>query len=112
MRVLCVLLAVGLCGCASKATVEEKIAEKKLVAIEPEASTELKKYPMHGQVKRLDPANKIVTIQHQPIGDWMGAMTMEFPVKAEGDFAKLKEEQAVEATVYVQGLNYWVGDVK
>ncbi|MFM2126017.1 MAG: hypothetical protein RL328_2468, partial [Acidobacteriota bacterium] len=64
------------------------------------------------EVKSLDTENKTVKIKHEQIGDWMGAMTMEFPVKDSADFGKLKEGQPVNATVYVQGLNYWVANVQ
>ncbi len=88
----------------------EPIAEKKA----PKAAVEdpLKKYALKGEISRLDTENKIATIKHQPIGDWMGAMTMDFPVKDAADFAKLAPGKAVEGTVFVQGLDYWVGEVK
>ncbi|MEP6960579.1 MAG: copper-binding protein [Acidobacteriota bacterium] len=72
---------------------------------------EVKKYSIHGEIQKLDDQGKTATIKHQAIGDWMGAMTMEFPVKDPADFAKLATGKTINGTVYVQGLNYWVGDV-
>jgi Cu/Ag efflux protein CusF len=95
-----------LVGCTKSEPVAEKIPEKR-VSNEP-----LKTYPLTGEVARLDPDAKIATIKHQAIGDWMGAMTMEFPVKDPADFAKLTLGEPVSATVHVQGLNYWVGEVQ
>ena len=96
----------ALVGC----TKSEPVAEKKaLKAVNEEP---LRKYELHGEVARLDTENKTATIKHQAIGDWMGAMTMEFPVKEDADFKKLAPGKPVNATVFVQGLNYWVGDVK
>ena len=60
----------------------------------PKNTEETKKYELMGEVARLDIENKIATIKHQPIGDWMGAMTMDFPVKDAADFAKLVSRQA------------------
>ena len=95
----------GLVGCSKSEPVAEKIS--KSTVEEP-----LKKYELTGEVSRLDSENKIATIKHQAIGDWMGAMTMDFPVKDAADFAKLAPGKPVSATVFVQGLNYWVGEVK
>jgi Cu/Ag efflux protein CusF len=74
----------------------------------------LRRYELKGQVQRLDTQGKvpIATIKHEAIGDWMGAMTMDFPVKDPADLAKLKEGAPVHATVFVRGLESWVGEVK
>jgi Cu/Ag efflux protein CusF len=88
----------------------EPIAEKK--ASKAATSEPLKKYALKGEISRLDTENKIATIKHQAIGDWMGAMTMDFPVKDAADFAKLAPGKPVEGTVFVQGFDYWVGEVK
>ena len=106
MRLIVIVVAgfLALAGCAKN----EPVAES------PKKSTDepLKQYAIKGEVKRLDGQNKTVTIKHEAIGDWMGAMTMEFPVKDSADFGKLSEGQPVNATVYVQGLNYWVANVQ
>ena len=86
------LLAAALCACGSK---------------EPE-----KRYPMQGDVKMLDPATKSATIAAGKIGDWMEAMTMEYRVKPDEEFAKLHNGDHIEAVVVVQGEKYYVTDVK
>jgi len=98
--------ALALAGCANEPVAESR-PEPKSVKEEP-----LRQYELKGTVQRVDTQSKIATIKHQAIGDWMGAMTMDFPVKDPGDLAKLKEGAPVEATVFVQGFTYWVGDVK
>ena len=95
-----------LSGCANQ-PVAESIPETKSLKEEP-----LRRYELKGQIQRLDATNKIATIKHEALGDWMGAMTMDFPVKDPADLAKLKEGSAVNATVFVQGFEYWVGEVK
>ena len=91
-----------LAACASQ-------PETKSIKEEP-----LRRYELKGQIQRIDTQGKvaIATIKHEAIGDWMGAMTMDFPVKDPVDAAKLKEGASVSATVFVQGFDYWVGEVK
>jgi Cu/Ag efflux protein CusF len=74
---------------------------------------EPKRYPIQGEVKALDPAVKSATISHGAIGDWMGPMTMEFPVKPDADFQKLHVGDRIEGTVVVAGdSRYHVTAVK
>jgi Cu/Ag efflux protein CusF len=103
-----VILAVCLLG-LSACSKSEPVAEK---LVKSRGDEVLQKYELKGEVTRLDAEAKIATIRHEAIGDWMGAMTMDFPVKEAADFDKLAPGKPVNATVFVQGLNYWVGDVK
>jgi Cu/Ag efflux protein CusF len=72
----------------------------------------VKQYPMHGEVLRLDAQGKIAAIKAGKIGDWMEAMTMEYPVKDQADFDKLRAGEKISATVFVQGNSYWVGGIQ
>jgi Cu/Ag efflux protein CusF len=76
------------------------------------AKPEGKRYPMQGEVKALDPTAKTATIAAGKIGDWMDAMTMEYPVKPDAEFQKLHVGDKIEATVVVQDPSYYVTDVK
>lgn len=87
------MIAVGLCACGQKA---------------PAA----KRYPMQGEVKAVDPASKTASIAAGKIGDWMEAMTMEYPVKPDSEFQKLHVGDQIEATVVVEDPRYYVTDVK
>jgi Cu/Ag efflux protein CusF len=71
-----------------------------------------KSYPLKGEIKALDAAAKTATIAHEKIGDWMEAMTMEFPVKPDEEFQKLKVGDKIEATVVVGEVKYHVTAVK
>jgi Cu/Ag efflux protein CusF len=71
-----------------------------------------KRYAIDGEVKGLDPAARLATIQHGKIGDWMEAMTMEFPVKPDADFQKLHVGDKVHAVVVVTDDKYYVTEVK
>jgi len=75
------------------------------------AKAQAKRYPMEGDIKALDPATRTATIAAGKIGDWMEAMTMEYPVKPDADFAKLKVGVHIQATVVVEGDKYYVTGV-
>src|SRR5215813_11231649 len=78
--------------------------------VETKSTAEIKRYELRGEVKRLE-ADHIAVIQHEKIGDWMGAMTMQFPVKDPGEFAKLRPGQRIQGTVFVQDLQFWLGEI-
>jgi protein SCO1/2 len=84
-----------------------------LTAVKEEAKDEpVKQYAMHGEVLRLDTQGKIAAIKAGKIGDWMEAMTMEYPVKDKTEFDKLRTGEKISATVFVQGNSYWVGGIQ
>jgi Cu/Ag efflux protein CusF len=91
-RTSVLLLALTLAGCGAK--------------------DQTKRYAMEGEVKALDPAAKTATIAHGKIGDWMEAMTMEYPVKPDAEFQKLHVGDHIQATVMVNGDKYYVTEVK
>ena len=87
--------------------------QKTVTAVKEEAKDEpVKQYAMHGEVLRLDTQGKIAAIKAGKIGDWMEAMTMEYPVKEQPEFDKLHVGDKIDATVYVQGNSYWIGGVQ
>ena len=71
----------------------------------------VKEYPLRGEVISIDRDNNIAKIRHEAIGDWMGPMTMDFPVKDASDMDVLAEGENVNGTVYVKGIEYWIGDL-
>jgi Cu/Ag efflux protein CusF len=92
-RITLTVLAVLLAGCGAK-------------------QAPPKRYTMKGEIKALDPAAKNATIDAGPIGDWMSAMTMEYPIKPDPEFAKLHVGDRIEATVVVNDLKYYVTEIK
>jgi Cu/Ag efflux protein CusF len=86
------LLLLMLAGCAQKAAV--------------------KRYPIQGEIKALDASAHTATIAAGKIGDWMDAMTMEYPVKPEAEFQKLHVGDRIEATVVVSDPAYYVTEIK
>ena len=69
-------------------------------------------YTMRGEVKAVDPKNQLATVDHEKIEGWMGAMTMDYPVKNQHEFSKLRVGSRIEAKVVVQDLEYWLADIK
>ena len=67
---------------------------------------------MQGEIKALDANAKTATIAAGKIGDWMEAMTMEYPVKPDAEFQKLHVGDKIDATVVVVDPTYYVTDVK
>lgn len=97
MRILSSVLLVAallLGGCASK------------------PAADAKRYPMQGEVKSLEPRSKSAMIDAGKIGDWMEPMTMEYPIKPDSEFQKLKVGDKIEATVVVSESSYYVTDIK
>jgi Cu/Ag efflux protein CusF len=41
----------------------------------------------------------------------MEAMTMEYQVKDQSEFGTLHVGDHITATVFVQGLNFWIGEI-
>jgi Cu/Ag efflux protein CusF len=71
-----------------------------------------KEYKLKGVVVRLDPQIRTAAIKHETIEGWMEAMTMEFPVRDAREFEKLTPGKAITATVYVNGDEFWIGNIQ
>ncbi len=71
-----------------------------------------RQYAMHGEVVALNTQEHTALIKHEKIGDWMEAMTMEYPIKSQSDWSKLAAGERIDATVFVTGDRYYVGDVR
>ena len=67
---------------------------------------------MQGNVVALDTNAKVATIAADKIEGWMEAMTMEYRIRPDAEFAKLHAGDRINATVVVSGSNYYVTDVK
>ena len=76
------------------------------------AAPSAKTYTVRGEVVSLDPKNHTATLRHERIDGWMEAMTMEFPVKDPEQYAKLAVGDRVNATLYVNDLEYYLAKVE
>lgn len=65
-----------------------------------------KRYPLTGEVVRIDPERRTAIVTHDKIEGFMPAMTMEFIVEA-GDLAILKPGQRIRAELVEGPNNEW-----
>jgi len=103
-----IVLSALMIGCSSSAPTESAPA----AASGASGASAVKRYPMHGKVVSVNAAEKQAKIDAGPIGDWMGAMTMNYTIKDDADLAKLTPGTTFDATVFVNGDDFWVGEVK
>jgi len=71
----------------------------------------VKEYKIVGEILKVNPVEQSATIKHEAIEGWMGAMTMDYPIKSKEDMAKLHVGDHIEGTVYVQDEEYSVGNI-
>jgi protein SCO1/2 len=72
----------------------------------------IERYYLQGVIQSLDNQTHSATIKHHEIKGFMEAMTMEFPVKDPGEFARLTKGEAITATVFVEDTNFWIAEIK
>ncbi len=65
-------------------------------------------FALKGKVVSVDKAKKQVVLAHEPVEDYMDAMTMPFNVRDEWALDELAPGQQVEATLVVQGDRSWI----
>jgi protein SCO1 len=74
---------------------------------------EVKTYPLKGVVLSVDKDKKKVKVKHEPIKDYMDAMTMDFVIKNEDwVFEELQPSAEIRADLVVDSeMNYWLEKV-
>jgi len=78
----------------------------------PAPETAVERYTLHGTVVQLNQQNMAATIEHDEIVGWMGAMTMDFPVKDQAEWEKLQVGDRITGTVFVSSDGYHLGEIK
>jgi protein SCO1/2 len=66
------------------------------------------RYDLKGKVVSVDKSRNQVTLAHEPVENFMDAMTMPFNVRDEWAIEELAPGQNVEATLVVQGDRSWI----
>jgi Cu/Ag efflux protein CusF len=61
----------------------------------------VKQYPLTGKVISIDLKERTAKIDAAAIPDYMGAMTMDYPIASDSDLAALKPGEQISATVNV-----------
>jgi Cu/Ag efflux protein CusF len=70
-----------------------------------------KRYHLKGKVVSVDKPAKMVNVDAEAIPDFMGAMTMPYTVKPEGELDKLSPGDAITADVVAQDDKYWLESI-
>jgi len=65
-------------------------------------------FDLRGKVVAVDKNEGTVTLAHQAVQGYMGAMTMSFPLKDKWAFNVLKPGQSVSATLVIEGDHSWL----
>ena len=75
-------------------------------------STAVKRYPIEGDIVKMNPGDQTATIKHLAIPGYMGAMTMSYQIPSKADYAKLHTGDHIKGTLFVQDEEFWVGDIQ
>ena len=68
-------------------------------------------FAVRGVIKAVEPARKLVTIDHEKIPDYMDAMTMDFEVKNTNELAGLSAGDYVSFRMIVQPKDAWIDQI-
>jgi protein SCO1/2 len=100
---LCLTLAA--CGSAPKETATPPAAASAT------ATPAAQRFDLRGKVVSVDKAGKTLTVDHEDIPGFMGAMTMPYAVKDGALLEHLTPGEQVTAKVVSSGGNTWLEDV-
>lgn len=82
-------------------------------AVAAVATTAVQRYPFHGVVRDVRNGGADVTIAHDAVPGFMGAMTMVFPLHAPREVAlALAPGDTVDATLVVEESRYWLEGIR
>ncbi|MFN0139841.1 MAG: SCO family protein [Pyrinomonadaceae bacterium] len=73
-----------------------------------------KRYPLKGKVVSVDRGAKKATIDHEPVADYMPAMTMDFPIRADWVWDDLTPGSEIRAELVVDNTAdepYWLENI-
>ena len=77
----------------------------------PARSVEATRYDLKGKVVSIDKPGMRLTVDHEAIAGFMGAMTMAYPVKDERALEALSPGDHVTAKVVSSGGSFWLEDI-
>ena len=107
-RIACLLLVAFALGCSSAPAPEPEAAPE---AAAPAAETH--RYELRGKVIELRPGEtNAAVIDHEEIVGFMDAMTMTFPVKDPAEFAKLHENDYINADVVSSDDEFYLENIE
>ena len=100
-------LYIGLTGCTSR---PQQSAAPAQPASQP-APAEQQKFDLKGKVVSIDKSGKTLTVDHEAIAGFMGAMTMAYPVKDEHLLENLSPGEQITAKVVNGSGGFWLEDI-
>lgn len=68
-------------------------------------------HAVRGVIVDRDPVANTLKLDHEAIGDWMGAMTMSFPVRGADVGSLPVNGTTITGTIHVAGSEFWLSDV-
>jgi protein SCO1/2 len=71
-----------------------------------------KEYALVGQVLRVDPDQRVITVKHDDIVGFMPGMTMPFKVRDAGELAGHKPGDLITATLVVEDSQGYLADIR
>ena len=72
----------------------------------------VEEHAMHGVVLKLDSEAHTITVKHDEIKGFMGAMTMEYSIHDKEQFARIKPGGWIDATVVSKGREFSLENIK
>ena len=76
------------------------------------AASGVQTYSAHGLIQAITPDRQTVTIQHDAIPGYMGAMTMDFPVKDTNELASLGPNDEIYFNLLVTTNDDWIANLR
>jgi protein SCO1 len=108
---LAVVAAIASCR-GRERVVPENAPKRRAVYAAPTASPNAKRYPLRGVITAADATRSEITVSHEEIPGFMGAMTMAFPVHDDPSVVTiLRPGDRIEATLVVDGPKFWLEQV-
>ena len=107
--ILCVTVGVSLCICLTACSSQRSQNEPQPQPA-PQAQ-QTQRYDMKGKIVSIDKAKMQLTIDHDAIPGFMGAMAMPYAVKAAGSLDNLAPGDQITAQVVVSGDTVWVENI-
>jgi protein SCO1/2 len=82
-------------------------------AADEEASASAKRYPFHGIVQKVDHGGRDVTVDHDAVPGFMGAMTMTFPARGPAEvLSAIQPGDEIRAELVVDDVRYWLEGIR
>src|SRR4051812_12153787 len=110
------VVAVALCMCSfcaadSPKSDATKDAARPAASNPADAAAAIQKYDMKGKILAVDKPGKQLTVDHEAIPNFMGAMAMPYSVRDEHALETVTVGDQITAKVVSTGTGYWLEDV-